>query len=216
MTITRVIALLTVAALTIAASILYWVGLPPAPSVDELPALPWIEGVTTERIEGNVDNINSDDIYYATPKGVWQQAACEEVTVPLPDPDRPPEGPISFPGGEIATEVESYVQIDSHGTSTFNRCVCSYKVEWACTRVSRYITATATINGQTFVRYLYDRKQWDEDKTLRRRLNALVVTCSIDSDCDFYCGASTPPNSEWGIQCEGVIPHRILPPPAAF
>ena len=216
MTSTRVVTLLAVVAFTIATGILYWVGLPPEPAVDELPALPWVEGVGTEKIEGNVDNINSDDIYYATPKGVWQQAACEEVTVPLPDPDRPPEGPISFPDGENAKEVQSYAQIDSHGVSTFNRCVCGYKVEWACTRVSRYITATATINGETFVRYLYDRKRWDEDKTLRQRLNALVVTCNTDSDCDFHCGASTPPVSEWGIQCEGVTPHRILGQSGSF
>jgi len=211
---TSVITILAIAAFTIAASIFYSVGLPPV--VDELPELPWVEGVTTEKLKGTIDDINNDDIYYARPKDIWRQAACIEVTVPLPDPDIIPEDPISFPEDESAAEVKSYIEVDSHGTSTFNRCVCGYKVEWTCTKVSRYIIAEATLNGETYVRYIYDRTEWDDEKVLRRRLNALVVSCSIDEHCDFPCEASTPLYSEWAMQCKGFSPHRVLPKAESF
>lgn len=108
------------------------------------------------------------------------------------------------------------MNVDSYGTSTFNRCVCGYKVEWTCTKVSRWVTATAVINGKTYVRYIYERQEFDEEKVLRRRLNALVVTCSYDKDCVFPCEASTPGHEEWGMQCEGNTPNRVLPPAASF
>lgn len=94
-----------------------------------------------------------------------------------------------------------------------NRCVCHYRVEWMCTRVSRFVTSSATLNGETYVRYVYDRKNWNESKTLGRRLSTMFAQCDANEDCEQPCRDWTPPHSEWGIRCEGHPPHRILSGP---
>ena len=212
----RLIIVATILVLLGALGIAIRMELPVQPSPDTPSPLPWDENITTEEIRGGFDSINNEDILYATPKGIWRQSKCVEVTVPLPDPDSYPEGPISFPGIEKPDEVETYVNIGSHGVVTFNRCECGYRVEWECTRVSRFISAKAIYQGKKYVRYLYDRTSWPDERTLRRRLNALVVTCSSDQDCDFYCEGATPPYQEWGMHCRGDQPHRILNPPVSF
>jgi hypothetical protein len=205
-----------VLAVIVATAILVSINPEPRPAPAPLPPLPWQEGIGTMEVEGRFADLSSEDIYYATPKGIWRQARCAEVRVPLIEPQPDPDQTVAFVDPELADEYQGFVDTEGPSYYTFNRCVCGYRVEWTCTRVSRYVTAKAIFQGKKYVRFLYDRQSWDEDKPLSRRLSALVVSCNTDSDCNFHCEAATPSYAEWNMQCRGNRPHRILRPAQSF
>lgn len=201
---TIVVSLLTAVAIGLALFALLSADRPMPP---QPPPLPFDESVTTEQIDGAA-NAAVGDIYYVEPGDVWQQAVCQEIPAP-PVPPQPPEDPFAEFEGQEITEREDFVTRAPDGVGSYNRCSCRYRVEWECTKVSRFISARAVINGKTYVRYEYLRESWEENKTISRRLSALVVHCNEDRDCDFHCEAATPPHGEWGMQCRNHPPHRV-------
>ena len=145
--------LLVLAVLAVAAGIAYYsIGLPQPQGP---PPLPWDESVTSEEVAGDdLSDLGSEPILYATPTGIWRRSRCEEHTVLLSD-GLGLEGPISFPQSEGEVEITDRLSFDASGTYTFNRCNCGYRVEWDCTKVTRYVAASAVINGKSYVRYGY-------------------------------------------------------------
>jgi len=111
--------------------------------------------VTSEEVAGDdLSDLGSEPILYTTLTGIWRRSRCEEHTVLLSD-GLGLEGPISFPQSEGEVEITDRLSFDASGTYTFNRCNCGYRVEWDCTKVTRYVAASAVINGKSYVRYGY-------------------------------------------------------------
>ena len=221
MTSIKVLSVIAAISLTVGVGyVLFSAGLPPRPSANAPLELPWTEGVKTEQIDGKVEEVNTDSIYYVKPTGVWHKGECVTVKILIPGPSGGEliagpselvEEQISTADREDSESFENYFQI-SNGVTTLDRCICGYRVEWECTEKSRYVTASATIGGKTYVRYIYESRTWHEDKTISKRVNDGGIDCQLEEVCDFYCPTRTPPSSEWGMQCKENTPRGTFSP----